>query len=247
MQSLRNTFPPRSVNSLSRVRISFYAVQETQTIFNNRFKRIVQRKPSVRATDWQNEIFISDAKVFSDNLNRNLVKNEGNLSLDFPACSLQKESQSPLTSSIVRVTLWFLGFLGNHPNWNACQKSGGLCVREMKKGRREARGRRDEKWRQKISNFEPAIPSALWARSRAWIKISLTLSVALASTVASCWEDCTNLSLCWPFLDTPRSFLRLPSNAVTIFLIWALLLSSKIDKASTIYRTDSKYLQLYRL
>lgn len=68
---------------------------------------------------------------------RNLCENRGTCHRVSNALD-EKESQSPLTSSIVRVTLRFLGFLGNRPDWNACQKSRGLCVREMKKGRREA-------------------------------------------------------------------------------------------------------------
>lgn len=40
---------------------------------------------------------------------------------------------SPLTFSIVHVTLRVLGFLGNHPNWNACQKSEEWYIREVEK------------------------------------------------------------------------------------------------------------------
>lgn len=48
-------------------------------------------------------------------------------------CFRRNGEVSPLTSSIVHVTLWLLGFLGNHPNWNACQKSEEWYIREVGK------------------------------------------------------------------------------------------------------------------
>lgn len=48
-------------------------------------------------------------------------------------CFRRNGEVSPLTSSIVHVTLQLLGFLGNHPNWNACQKSEEWYIREVGK------------------------------------------------------------------------------------------------------------------